>query len=105
MIASQSLSLAFPQPKTIRWHLVPRLPLNCGSDFACGVENLHAEMLDRTTIAAHEASASNTARLGRMGRLLQTAWLSTAKLSVPIAATLAISAAWLRLPAEGAVAC
>ena len=92
MIASQSFPLAFPQPKTICWHLVARVPLICGSDFGCGVENLHAEMVDRTTMAAHEASASNMARLGRMDRLLQTAWLSHAKRSVPIAAILAMSA-------------
>ena len=39
-------------------------PLNRGSGFACGVEDMHAEMVDRATIAAHEASASKRARLG-----------------------------------------
>ena len=67
MIASQSFPLAVPQPKSICWHLVPTVPLNRGSGFACGVEDMHAEIVHRTPMAAHEASASRTARWRGVG--------------------------------------
>jgi hypothetical protein len=93
MIVSQLFPLAAPQSKSACWHLVPTVPLNRGSGFACGVENMHAEMVGWATIAAHEASASNKARLGRMGRLLQNSVVIPCKKpALPIAATMAISA-------------
>jgi uncharacterized protein len=46
---------------SIRSTLVPRVPLNRGSGFACGFENVDAEIVHRTPIAAHEASALKTA--------------------------------------------
>ena len=40
MIASQPFPLALPQPGTICWHLVPRVPLSRGNGFARGFENV-----------------------------------------------------------------
>jgi hypothetical protein len=52
---------------------VPTVPLNRGSGVACGVENIHAEIVHRISMAAHEASASKTARLRSGGHSSQGA--------------------------------
>jgi hypothetical protein len=67
MTASQTFFGCIPEARDHLLALVPTVPLNRGSGFACGVENIHAEIVDRTTIAAHEASASKTARRERVG--------------------------------------